>query len=181
MKTIGVSDTTHTKLKRYCENNDINQGGFVESALKYFEKNGIHPVKHESPAAEMTKIVKRLDQVFAFIKKQESEFLRPMTEAVNISENRIQEDLSLLAKADDIGHLIKEFNKVLTTYGNIMKALEGGLGKKLQDQQAQVQEQLKEQQLQNKQAFALLAKLIDAKNQTNVLKNLGSVYEKLNG
>lgn len=181
MKTIGVSDTTHTKLKRYCENNDINQGEFVESALKYFEKNGVHPVKHESPAAEMTKIVKRLDQVVAFIKKQESEILRPMAESVNISENRIQEDLSLLATSEDVSHLVKEFNKVLTTYGNIMKALETDLGKKLKDQQTQIQEQLKVQQLQNKQAFDLLAKLMDAKNQTGTLQSLRSVYEKLNG
>ena len=175
MKTIGVSDTTHTKLKRYCENNDINQGEFVENALKYFEKNGIHPVKHESPAAEMTKIVKRLDQVVAFIKNQENKFLRPMTEAVNMSERRIQQDLSLLAKDEHLNNLITELNKLLNGYSNHIKRLDNEFIKHLKEQQ----EQHTPQHEQNKEAFKLLANLMDAKNQTTILKNLSNVFDQI--
>jgi DNA anti-recombination protein RmuC len=177
MKTIGVSDTAHTKLKRYCENNDINQGEFVESALKYFEKNGVHPINHESPAAEMTKIIKRIDQIFAFIKKQEIDLVRPMTESVNMSERRIQQDLSVLSRAEQITHLIAALNKLVSEFNNHIKRLDTEFMKQLKEQN----EQHKQQHEQNKTAFTLLAKLMDAKNQTGVLQNLGAVYEKLKG
>jgi len=175
MKTIGVSDTTHTKLKRYCENNNINQGEFVESALKYFEKNGVHPVNHESPAAEMTKIIKRIDQIFAFIKKQEIDLVRPMTESVNMSERRIQHDLSLLAKDDRVNKLVTELSKLVNSYNDHLNRLDNQFIKQLKEQN----EQQKQQQEQNKEAFKLLANLMDAKNQTTILKNLSTVFDQI--
>ena len=35
---------------------------FLSCALEYFEKYGINPVEHESPAKEMQKLIKRCDQ-----------------------------------------------------------------------------------------------------------------------
>lgn len=43
---------------------------FLTHAINYFEKYGINPVEHESPAQEMQKLIKRMDQVFAFLKNR---------------------------------------------------------------------------------------------------------------
>ncbi|RZJ99299.1 MAG: clindamycin resistance transfer factor btgA, partial [Flavobacterium sp.] len=94
MKTIGVSDSLHLKLKRYCDKNNLKLGEFIETSLNYLEKNGINPAEHESPAVEIQRLIKRVDQVVAFIKKQESDLLRPMVESVSLSENRIQKELT---------------------------------------------------------------------------------------
>ena len=53
---------------------------FLTHAINYFEKYGINPVEHESPAQEMQKLIKRMDQVFAFLKKQETDLVRPACE-----------------------------------------------------------------------------------------------------
>jgi len=113
MKSVGLTDDAHAKLKRYCDRNKLGLGEFISASLVYFEKNGINPATHESPAAEMNRLIKRLDQVIAFIRKQESDLLRPMVEAVSISEARIDKSLQQAATASQLEVLAKGLDKVV--------------------------------------------------------------------
>ena len=67
--TVAVERTTFTKLDRLAKANNVSKMEFLTHAINYFEKYGINPVEHESPAQEMQKLIKRMDQVFAFLKK----------------------------------------------------------------------------------------------------------------
>lgn len=75
--TVAVERTTFTKLDRLAKANNVSKMEFLTHAINYFEKYGINPVEHESPAQEMQKLIKRMDQVFAFLKKQETDLVRP--------------------------------------------------------------------------------------------------------
>ena len=168
MKTIGIPDELHTKLKKYCDKTGLNLGEFVETSLKYFEKSGINPAEHESPAAEMLKLIKRIDSVVAFIKKQESDLLRPMVESVSLSENRIQRELSSLSKTKEVALLNLTIEKLVD---NLDIAYKQQL-----DTMVKVVNHHAEQ---NKNAMTLMATLVDAKNQSNFLNDIGKVYAKL--
>lgn len=168
MKTIGIPDEVHNKLKKYCDKTGLNLGGFVETSLKYFEKNGINPAEHESPAAEMLKLIKRIDSVVAFIKKQESDLLRPMVESVSLSENRIQRELSTISKTGQVDVLNTSILKLVVDL------------KKAHDEQIRnLISVVNHHAEQNKTAMTLVATLIDAKNQSNFLNDVGKVYSKL--
>ena len=168
MKTIGIPDELHTKLKKYCDKTGLNLGEFVETSLKYFEKSGINPAEHESPAAEMLKLIKRIDSVVAFIKKQESDLLRPMVESVSLSENRIQQELSTISKAEQVDGLNAKLVKLVA---NLNDAHE--------EQTKKMVEVVNRHAEQNRVAMTLVATLIDAKNQTGFLNDLGKTYTKL--
>ena len=61
--TVAVERTTFTKLDRLAKANNVSKMEFLTHAINYFEKYGINPVEHESPAQEMQKLIKRMDQV----------------------------------------------------------------------------------------------------------------------
>ncbi len=168
MKTIGIPDEVHNKLKKYCDKTGLNLGEFVETSLQYFEKNGINPAAHESPAAEMLKLIKRIDSVVAFIKKQESDLLRPMVESVSLSENRIQRELSTISKTDQVEQLNTSILKLVVD-----------LKKAHDEQMRNMLAVVNHHAGQNKEAMSLMATLIDAKNQTGFLNDLGKTYLKL--
>ena len=168
MKTIGIPDELHTKLKKYCDKTGLNLGEFVETSLKYFEKSGINPAEHESPAAEMLKLIKRIDSVVAFIRKQESDLLRPMVESVSLSENRIQRELGSISKAEQVALLNTTIERLI---GKLHLAHQGQLDTMLQIVNHHAE--------QNKQAMSAMATLVDAKNQSNFLNDIGKVYAKL--
>ena len=80
--TVAVERTTFAKLDRLAKANSVSKMEYITHAINYFEKYGINPVEHESPAQEMQKLIKRMDQVFAFLKKQETDLVRPACEAL---------------------------------------------------------------------------------------------------
>lgn len=79
--SVTIDRKTFARLDRLAKSNNVSKKDFLSCALEYFEKYGINPVEHESPAKEMQKLIKRCDQVIAFIRKQEQDFLRPACEA----------------------------------------------------------------------------------------------------
>lgn len=158
----------HNKLKKYCDKTGLNLGGFVETSLKYFEKNGINPAEHESPAAEMLKLIKRIDSVVAFIRKQESDLLRPMVESVSLSENRIQRELSLISKTEQVNQLNTKVAKLVDNLNNAHEL-------QMKNMLAVVNHHAG----QNMEAIKLIATLVDAKNQSGFLNDLGKTYSKL--
>ena len=120
MKSVGLTDDAHEKLKRYCDRNKLGLGEFISASLVYFEKNGINPATHESPAVEMNRLIKRLDQVIAFIRKQESDLLRPMVEAVSVSEARIDKSLQQIATASQLKVLAKGMNGLVENLNKLI-------------------------------------------------------------
>ena len=86
--TVTIDQKTFATLDRLAKSNDVSKKEFLSCALEYFEKYGINPVQHESPAKEMQKLIKRCDQVIAFIRKQEQDILRPACAAISTTEAR---------------------------------------------------------------------------------------------
>lgn len=72
--TVAVERTTFAKLDRLAKANSVSKMEYITHAINYFEKYGINPVEHESPAQEMQKLIKRMDQVFAFLNKEDIEY-----------------------------------------------------------------------------------------------------------
>ena len=97
--TVTIDQKTFATLDRLAKSNDVSKKEFLSCALEYFEKYGINPVQHESPAKEMQKLIKRCDQVIAFIRKQEQDILRPACAAISTTEARIERVLDKLATA----------------------------------------------------------------------------------
>ena len=51
--TVAVERTTFAKLDRLAKANSVSKMEYITHAINYFEKYGINPVEHESPAQEM--------------------------------------------------------------------------------------------------------------------------------
>lgn len=63
--SVTIDRKTFARLDRLAKSNNVSKKEFLSCALEYFEKYGINPVEHESPAKEMQKLIKRCDQVIA--------------------------------------------------------------------------------------------------------------------
>lgn len=173
MKSVGLADEAHGKLKRYCERQGMGMGEFISAARVYFEKHGINPATHESPAAEMNRLIKRLDQVIAFIRKQESDLLRPMAQAVSMSEARIEKNLQQLATVEQLAHLagsfenvIKHLNRLLTEQQEQGKVTRANTEKLLQEHQ---QKQLA--------ALTEISRFLDEKGKGGLVGNLTKIFK----
>lgn len=60
--SVTIDRKTFARLDRLAKSNNVSKKDFLSCALEYFEKYGINPVEHESPAKEMQKLIKRCDQ-----------------------------------------------------------------------------------------------------------------------
>lgn len=94
--TVTIGGETALKLDRLAKSTNAPKRLLISLMLDYFERYGIDPTKHEPPLKEMEKVTKRLDQFFAFIKKQEADMIRPMIETVSIIEKRVSRELDIL-------------------------------------------------------------------------------------
>jgi hypothetical protein len=140
MKSIGIHEKLHNRLKAYCEKNDLNFREFIDHSLSYYEKSGSNPKFDESPRDEMNKLVKRLDQVIAFIRTQEKEYLRPAFEQVSIIEKRLKNDLENFTSKNDvellkekIKLLIDQINQILAGHKSLIDQIENDKVKALAD------------------------------------------------
>ena len=106
--TVAVERTTFAKLDRLAKANSVSKMEYITHAINYFEKYGINPVEHESPAQEMQKLIKRMDQVFAFLKKQETDLVRPACEALAGASTQITISLSSLLSEEKFRRFLKD-------------------------------------------------------------------------
>jgi hypothetical protein len=174
MKSIGITDAAHGKLKRYCEHHGLGLGEYISASLTYFEKHGINPATHESPAAEMNRLIKRVDQVIAFIRKQESDLLRPMAEAVSISEARIDKSLQQAATANQVqavgqnqAYLIEQLNKLLPVHQREAAAT-----------RATTEKLLQEHTKRELAAFEVLSRFLDEKGKGGLLASITKAFRE---
>ena len=116
--TVAVERTTFAKLDRLAKANSVSKMEYITHAINYFEKYGINPVEHESPAQEMQKLIKRMDQVFAFLKKQETDLVRPACEALAGASTQITISLSSLLSEEKFRRFLKDNKELLHTIPN---------------------------------------------------------------
>jgi len=103
--TVAISAKENIRLTDFRKRYDLQKKDFFKVALDYFEKNGIDPQTHLDSKSELGKIVKRIDQFFAFMKVQEKEYLRPSVQAITTTEFRLNEKINTLATVNHLGQM----------------------------------------------------------------------------
>lgn len=159
--TISVNKKTAAKLDRICKGVGCSKMEYLEKAIDYFLMNGLNPLEHESPAKEMQKLIKRVDQVVAFIKKQEQDILRPALEGIISSEQRIKLQIDTLARKKDTDVLNETLNKNMMNNQTALSSTRDSIVRAANAQ---------------KEGFVYMARLIDAKEKSGIFKDIAKAY-----
>jgi hypothetical protein len=186
--TVAVERTTFTKLDRLAKANNVSKMEFLTHAINYFEKYGINPVEHESPAQEMQKLIKRMDQVFAFLKKQETDLVRPACEALAGASTQITISLSSLLSEEKFRRFLKEnselFIEVMNQSSEKGKAI-ARAERAVRDSDAVIRKnqqaifkRIEANETAQFKAMQHIVSFLDAKGKTGLLDDINKVYER---
>ena len=186
--TVAVERTTFTKLDRLAKANNVSKMEFITHAINYFEKYGINPVEHESPAQEMQKLIKRMDQVFAFLKKQETDLVRPACEALAGASTQITISLSSLLSEEKFRRFLKEnselFIEVMNQSSEKGKAIDRA-ERAVRDSDATIRKnqqvifkRIEANETAQLKAMQHIVSFLDAKGKTGLLDDINKVYER---
>ena len=186
--TVAVERTTFTKLDRLAKANNVSKMEFLTHAINYFEKYGINPVEHESPAQEMQKLIKRMDQVFAFLKKQETDLVRPACEALAGASTQITINLSSLLSEEKFRQFLKEnselFIEVMNQSSEKGKAIDRA-ERAVRDSDAVIRKnqqaifkRIEANETAQLKVMQHIVSFLDAKGKTGLLDDINKVYER---
>ena len=186
--TVAVERTTFTKLDRLAKANNVSKMEFLTHAINYFEKYGLNPVEHESPAQEMQKLIKRMDQVFAFLKKQETDLVRPACEALAGASTQITISLSSLLSEEKFRRFLKEnselFIEVMNQSSEKGKAIDRA-ERAVRDSDATIRKnqqaifkRIEANETAQLKAMQHIVSFLDAKGKTGLLDDINKVYER---
>jgi hypothetical protein len=186
--TVAVERTTFAKLDRLAKANSVSKMEYITHAINYFEKYGINPVEHESPAQEMQKLIKRMDQVFAFLKKQETDLVRPACEALAGASTRITISLSSLLSEEKFRRYLKEnselFIEVMNQSSEKGKAIDRA-ERAVRDSDATIRKnqqaifkRIEANETAQLKAMQHIVSFLDAKGKTGLLDDINKVYER---
>lgn len=102
MKSIAVSEHVHKEVKTLCKTLELTIGEFVKSSAHYFKRTGIDPSKsdNESPHKVVKELERRIGQVIAFIKTQETDKLNPLLEHLVILSRALEDTLEKAPKEE---------------------------------------------------------------------------------
>lgn len=186
--TVAVERTTFTKLDRLAKANNVSKMEFLTHAINYFEKYGINPVEHESPAQDMQKLIKRMDQVFAFLKKQETDLVRPACEALAGASTQITISLSSLLSEEKFRRFLKEnselFIEVMNQSSEKGKAIDRA-ERAVRDSDATIRKnqqaifkRIEANETAQLKAMQHIVSFLDAKGKTGLLDDINKVYER---
>lgn len=186
--TVAVERTTFTKLDRLAKTNNVSKMEFLTHAINYFEKYGINPVEHESPAQEMQKLIKRMDQVFAFLKKQETDLVRPACETLAGASTQITISLSSLLSEEKFRRFLKEnselFIEVMNQSSEKGKAIDRA-ERAVRDSDAVIRKnqqaifkRIEANETAQLKAMQHIVSFLDAKGKTGLLDDINKVYER---
>lgn len=186
--TVAVERTTFTKLDRLAKANSVSKMEYITHAINYFEKYGINPVEHESPAQEMQKLIKRMDQVFAFLKKQETDLVRPACEALAGASTKITLNLSSLLSEEKFRRFLKEnselFIDVMNQSSEKGKAIDRAekavreSDSTLRKNQQAIFKRIEASETAQLKAMQHIVSFLDAKGKTGLLDDINKVYER---
>lgn len=186
--TVAVERTTFAKLDRLAKANSVSKMEYITHAINYFEKYGINPVEHESPAQEMQKLIKRMDQVFAFLKKQETDLVRPACEALAGASTQITINLSSLLSEEKFRRFLKEnselFIEVMNQSSEKGKAIDRA-ERAVRDSDATIRKnqqaifkRIEANETAQLKAMQHIVSFLDAKGKTGLLDDINKVYER---
>lgn len=186
--TVAVERTTFAKLDRLAKANSVSKMEYITHAINYFEKYGINPVEHESPAQEMQKLIKRMDQVFAFLKKQETDLVRPACEALAGASTQITISLSSLLSEEKFRRFLKEnselFIEVMNQSSEKGKAIDRA-ERAVRDSDAVIRKnqqaifkRIEANETAQLKAMQHIVSFLDAKGKTGLLDDINKVYKK---
>ena len=172
--TVTITQSDNEKLTSFCRANDISKKDFITLSLSYFEREGINPKSHESPKSEIEKVIKRLDHFFAFFKKQEQEFIRPLVldfaESKNRQEEHFKNVLDNQVKFD--ARMKKEHQNIKDVLDNtIVHEVKSNNESRSQYYDMHVKDRSKQQE-ELKKALQVLAQHMDEKNKSGLLNKL---------
>ena len=186
--TVAVERTTFAKLDRLAKANSVSKMEYITHAINYFEKYGINPVEHESPAQEMQRLIKRMDQVFAFLKKQETDLVRPACEALAGASTQITINLSSLLSEEKFRRFLKEnselFIEVMNQSSEKGKAIDRA-ERAVRDSDATIRKnqqaifkRIEANETAQLKAMQHIVSFLDAKGKTGLLDDINKVYKK---
>lgn len=186
--TVAVERTTFAKLDRLAKANSVSKMEYITHVINYFEKYGINPVEHESPAQEMQKLIKRMDQVFAFLKKQETDLVRPACEALAGASTQITISLSSLLSEEKFRRFLKEnselFIEVMNQSSEKGKAIDRA-ERAVRDSDATIRKnqqaifkRIEANETAQLKAMQHIVSFLDAKGKTGLLDDINKVYER---
>ena len=186
--TVAVERTTFAKLDRLAKANSVSKMEYITHAINYFEKYGINPVEHESPAQEMQKLIKRMDQVFAFLKKQETDLVRPACEALAGASTQITISLSSLLSEEKFRRFLKDnkelLAEIINSSDNNGKAI-GKTEKAVRDADSTIRKnqeiifkRIEASETAQIKAYKHIVSFLDAKGKTGLLDDINKGYER---
>lgn len=111
-KQVAISEATSDDLGREASKHGVSRDKVISKMLEFFRIYGIDPFNYDAPADEMQKIIKRFDQMFAFIKAQEKNVLVPTLTRVSTKEDVLKTAESTRLSLEKMWGLI---NKELDT------------------------------------------------------------------
>lgn len=94
MKTIGVKEKGHRKIKEVSKKHHLSNGEFVELAAEFFLKTGIDPSLEYSLNSELKEHNKRMSQVIAWITRNEKDFVIPISNDLERNNKKLEEYLN---------------------------------------------------------------------------------------
>ena len=112
LTSIGVAKKDSDDLEKFCRKIGCSKKDYIRISLNYFKAYGVDPLKNESPQIEIAKIFKRIEDLFAFGKAQESKIIIPAMKKVeenmqvvkgnfeNKGDSKILESILFLTKAN---------------------------------------------------------------------------------
>ncbi len=185
--SVTIDRKTFARLDRLAKANGVSKKEYLSCALEYFEKYGINPVRHESPAQEMQKLIKRCDQVIAFIRKQEQDFLRPACEAMNQMKVQVLIRMEQILSEEKFRRYLNESNGMIQEMAQLAsdrgKAIDRA-ERKAQDSEMKItrnQEVLYNRidriEKKMQESMTYIASYMDAKGKTGLLDDISRVYE----
>lgn len=161
--TVTIDRSTGVQLDRLAACNGVTKKDFLSAAMSYFERYGINPIGHESPAQEMQKLIKRVDQIVAFMKVQERDMMKPLFEAMSEASNRLNLTLDGLSTRKQVDILAKEIEQQRNN---------------LQYHSREIKELMKVSGDCEEKALTHISWLIDAKGKSGVFKDISKLYEE---
>lgn len=183
--TVTISQSDNEKLTTFCRNNDITKKDFITLSLSYFEREGINPKSHESPKSEIEKVIKRLDHFFAFFKKQEQEYIRPLIlDFAEDKKNRDKINSSMINnqkliykrisdKAEEINEkVVSETKEQLKPIQESLKENTNSAGKDRTKNQDEMKKEIKEL----KEGMQLLVEFMDEKNKRGLMNKMNKLF-----
>ena len=115
----------------------------------------------------MQKLIKRIDQVVAFIRKQEQDILRPACSAISMSEARIERAIGKLATSGQVDELKKAVADQQQRQNYDARNL-----------RADILQLLNRATEQERRAFMYLGKLMDAKEKSGFFNDIAALYRE---